>query len=304
MAAKKKTRKQKYTVLTAPRHVRLRWLKKARETRRKNYLAACRKLRKQKAASSLVVSPSASRAEYHSAAPSLGGEAPVGGGFTSYYKSHREAPVSTSGWAGWRPQQTNPELLVVSNPWNKAARLARRRMRRLGAKRPSVFVTNHKIRRNSSMRRRRRNFPVTAKIGGRKHTWKALVRKHGVKVAAKKWKKARKFHGYSKARILAKNRRRRRKNSWSGHRKAHGRAARKGWRKRRSTRKGSRRARRSRRSSRRADCRRARKGAVKYGGKFYAKSALRRKIGKRRLKALLHKRGRRANPRRRFRRKN
>jgi hypothetical protein len=52
------------------------------------------------------------------------------------------------------------------------------------------------------MRRRRRNYPITAKVGGRKHTWKKLVRKYGVKKATKMWRKGKRFHGYTKTRCM------------------------------------------------------------------------------------------------------
>jgi len=89
-------------------------------------------------------------------------------------------------------------------------------------------------------------------------------------------------------------RRRRSRNAWKGNRRGHRRAAIKGWRKRRhggKRRKYSKRRKGSRKGRRRVGGR-VFKGAIKYHGKFYRRKALKNKIGKRRLKALLKKRGR------------
>lgn len=187
-----------------------------------------------------------------------------------------------------RQRANNPELLVMSNPG---------RRRRSGRVSGSLHVRGRR-----AMRRRRRNLPLTVRIGGRKHTWRALVKKHGVKGARKYWRGKKKFHGYSRKRVAA-NRRRRRRNSWRGHRKGHRRAALKGWRRRR---KGGRRRRRasSRRRGGRRSSRRARRGSIRYGKRYYSRKALIRKLGKRRVRKLLKKRGRRVNfNRRRFRRR-
>lgn len=87
-------------------------------------------------------------------------------------------------------------------------------------------------------------------------------------------------------------RRRRSRNAWKGNRRGHRRAAIKGWRKRRHG--GKRRKYSKRRKGRKGRRKSGRvfKGAIKYHGKFYRRGALKNKIGKRRLKALLKKRGR------------
>lgn len=133
--------------------------------------------------------------------------------------------VSPVGWSH-RPLRSNPELLIVgANPMRRKRRMARKR---------------------------RRNSPVTVKIGRKKHTWKALVRKHGVTKASKLWKRGKKFHGYSRDRVILGRRRKGRKrrksrNSWRGNRRGHCRAAKKGWRKRRRRRKSSKRSRAAKR---------------------------------------------------------
>jgi hypothetical protein len=84
--------------------------------------------------------------------------------------------------------------------------------------------------------------------------------------------------------------RRRRRNYWKGNKAAHRKAARKGWRKR--SRKSSKRRKYSRKGKR---GRRVFKGAIKYRGRWYKRKTLINKIGKRRVRKMLKKRGRRAN---------
>jgi hypothetical protein len=113
------------------------------------------------------------------------------------------------------------------------------------------------------MRKKRRNFPVTGKLGGKKLTFRSFMKKvsgtRKQKLAA--WKKAPHFHGQTKDRIIMRNSRRRKKynrvrllrdrkgrflrrkasnrrvrrskarNDWPGHGKAHARVAREGWEK-------------------------------------------------------------------------
>jgi hypothetical protein len=185
--------------------------------------------------------------------------------------------------AGGRRVSKNPELLVMYNP--NGGRAA------AGAG-VEFNVRKHTVRRKAMRRRRRRNLPLTVRSGRRKHTYRALVRRVGVKRAAKMWRKAKKFHGYSKHRVSANKRRRRRSyNSWKGHKAGHRRAAKKGWRKRRRGRARRRSYSRRRKGSRKGACR-ARKGSIKYGKCYYSRAKLRRKIGKRRFKKLLKRRGR------------
>lgn len=140
------------------------------------------------------------------------------------------------------------------------------------------------------MRRKSKNMPLTVRVGGKRHTWKALTRRYGPMKAAKIWKKSKKLHGYSRTRVAANGRRRRARNYWKGNRKGHRIAARKGWAKRRGQ-KSYRKSASKRRSGRKSGSR-AFKGAIKYAGRFWRRKALSRKIGKKNLKALLKKRGR------------
>jgi hypothetical protein len=154
-------------------------------------------------------------------------------------------------------------------------------------------------------RRHRRNKPLTVRVGGKKYTWRGLVKRHGVKAALRKWRGKRKYHGWTKTRVAANPRRRRRRrsrNSWKGARRRHARAAKKGWRKRRGSRShrkyGKRRGRRCGRRTKRGRCvysRRSFKGAIKYGGKFYSRRTLVNKIGKKRLRKLYKRRGRKVS---------
>jgi len=98
-----------------------------------------------------------------------------------------------------------------------------------------------------AMRRRRRgrNLPLTVRIGGRKHTWRALVKRYGVRGAKRKWRsKKKKYHGRHPydawwedrdrrrrkyVRRWARRGRRRRCNAWRGQSRRHARAARKSW---------------------------------------------------------------------------
>ena len=138
------------------------------------------------------------------------------------------------------------------------------------------------------MRRRRRkasNKPLTVRLGGRRHTWRALSRKYGPMKAKKLWRRAKKYHGYSRTRVH-NGKRRRARNSWKGHKRAHRKAARKGWRRR----------------GRKYSSRR-RKGVRKfrYRGKLYSPAALSKKIGKTKYKKFAKRRGRRGKGRRSFR---
>jgi hypothetical protein len=122
------------------------------------------------------------------------------------------------------------------------------------------FTVKH---RRNEMRKRRRV---------RKGSYRALVKRLGVKKASCLWRKSKR-----------KGSRRRRRNSWKGHRKAHARAARKGWRSRRRGRKS--RGRRRSRKSRSKYCRnKTRKGSYR---------ALVRKLGVKKAVKVWRKRKRR-----------
>lgn len=170
--------------------------------------------------------------------------------------------VAVSGGRRSRTRARNPELLVVTNPGGRRAKMRRRNGRRRKA----------------------------VRVGGKRLTWKGLVRRFGVKAAAKKWRGAK----------AANPRRRRRRNTWFGQPRRHARAARKGWRRRRGARGRRRYGRRRRSGCRRRTSRRRCvyakrpfKGAVKYHGKFYSRRTLINKIGKKRLRKLFKRRGRR-----------
>lgn len=119
-------------------------------------------------------------------------------------EDEQEEPVH--GPAVWlahsrRRRAANPELLLVGNnpgvrryirEWtrNKGGRNVRRRRRH--------------------NRRHGRNLPLTIKSGGRRHTFRALVKKYGVKGALKHWRGKKKYHGYVRRGRIAANRRHRR----------------------------------------------------------------------------------------------
>jgi hypothetical protein len=96
-----------------------------------------------------------------------------------------------------RARAANPELLLVgNNPGygrraNKGGRQVRRRR----------------------SRRKGRNLPLTIRTGGRRHTFRALVKRYGVTGASKLWRRKKKFHGYTKKRVSANRGRRRRSRS-------------------------------------------------------------------------------------------
>jgi hypothetical protein len=166
-------------VATAPRRIRLKWLKKAQAARK--YYAKCRK----RYGVHLKHQPGSHHMGFTS------GPGPI---IPPPVSSSIPPPVASplSDYAD-REISTNPELLVMMNP---------------GRRHFSRGVGSLSIRhRRHNMRRRRRNYPITAKVGGRKHTWKKLVRKFGVKRAAKLWRKGKRYHGYTKTRCMNRGRR-------------------------------------------------------------------------------------------------
>jgi len=194
-----------------------------------------------------------------------------------------ERNIVRVGGGSRRLRGKNPELLVMYNPDGSPSSAVP------GAE---LNVRQHRTRRGAMRRRRRgRNLPLTVRIGGRKHTWRALVKRYGVRGAKRKWRGKKKYHGYSRTRVHnRRGRRRRRYNSWRGQRRRHARAARKGWR-RRSRKYARRRGRRGRRRG--GHCgRRRRSRCVRYRGRLISTKTLVRKIGKKRAKRLLKRRGR------------
>ena len=173
--------------------------------------------------------------------------------------------LSAEDYAGYRPERsveeyagvpkaTNPELMLVHNPVPRS---------HLGY---SLSVRH----RRTTMRRRSGKKAV--RVGGKRRTWKGLVRKFGVKKAARIWRSSKKIGGKKRR----SSRRRRARNSWKGHKRAHARAARKGWRKRRhrGSRRKSRRGKRCRKGSYRAL---VRKFGVKKASKKWRKSRCKRR---------------------------
>jgi hypothetical protein len=311
---------RKWTVATAPRRVRLQWLKKAQKMRR--YYARCRA--KLGIPKHRAVPLTTRHTEYTiprrsslttTAAPTLTA--------ADLWEGPDEKPVH--GPANWL-RKTNSGMSEKVQPGARVSfvdhdgkiRTGRAVMRsssggwvlnmggrygtpavvddssitrvssRPRAKNPELLVVSNNPQRRKSTMRRRKSTP-----------WSRLVKKYGVKGAKKHYHKG-----------GGGGRRRRRRNSWRGHRAGHRRAALKGWRKRRrggrkarGHRRGHRRGRRGGRRSRKSSSRPF-KGAVKYQGRYWRKKTLKNKIGKRRLARLLTKRGRRSNRRRRFRRRN
>ena len=328
---KMKKRRSKWNVRTAPRRVRMMWLKKAQRARK--YYARCRSRlglgRKSKpivlrgprtpysppplTSSDTWEGPELARSVEQTFGPSNWLRKPNPSGLSSSVspgarvtfvdydgKLRTGRAVMRSSSGGWvlnmGGRYGTPAVVDDSNITKVSSPRSRARNPEL------LVVSNNPVskRRNSSMRRRRRKHAAARKYP--KGMWKKLVKKYGVKGAK------RHVAGGGGGR----RRRRRRRNSWHGHRRGHAIAARKGWRHRRRRGKHARRrgrkargrrrgGRRSRRSSSRSF-----KGAIKWGGRFWSRAKLKRKIGKRRLSKLLKKRGRRNNPgrRRRFRRRN
>ena len=170
--------RSKWTVANAPRRVRLKWLRQAQKAKR--YYARCRRKY---------------GVELHRAA---------GGGHLSFARPGPVIPPpvlppSTSAWPPGqqqtfvsREQEENPELLMYTNPQREYF---------------SGGVGTMRLKRRSARRcRRGRNLPVTARVGSRKHTWRSLVKRLGVKKAARAWRSGKRFHGYTKTRCM--NRRR------------------------------------------------------------------------------------------------
>jgi hypothetical protein len=106
---------------------------------------------------------------------------------------------------------TNPELLIVRNRFRSACRNPSR-----------VKLVIKRRRRADTMRRRRRRHRKcysrgikTIRIGGRKRSWRSLVKQFGVKGAKKRWRGKKKYCG----RCAAK----RRKHCPKGRRRTHSR---------------------------------------------------------------------------------
>jgi hypothetical protein len=98
-----------------------------------------------------------------------------------------------------RRKAANPELLLVGNNPGIGREI------RMWAKNKG----------GSNVRRRRRkgrNMPLTVRLGGRRHTFRALVKKFGVKGALKKWRGKKKFHGYKRRGRVYNRRKRRSRN--------------------------------------------------------------------------------------------
>lgn len=81
-----------------------------------------------------------------------------------------------------------------------------------------VVTSNPRERSGTMRRRRRRNGKITAMIGGKRRSWRGLVRKWGFKGASKRWRKAKKYHGgvavCSGGRRRRKKSRGRRRSTW------------------------------------------------------------------------------------------
>lgn len=84
----------------------------------------------------------------------------------------------------------NPELLVWRNPGRRSSGLGASGL--LVKRRKSKMRKRRKSRRS---RRRSRNGKMYIKVGGKKLTWRGVVRKYGIKKGARRWKKSSKFHG-------------------------------------------------------------------------------------------------------------
>ena len=198
LTRKRASNRSRYTVATAPRRVRMKWLKKAQAARK--YYARCRKkygvhLQHQAGSHHLGFSCGSS------------GPGPV---IPPVSQATVPPPPPVPEYASSRMEGHNPELLIYSNPGRRyfyhgvgSMKVLRRSVSR------GRGVKRHRRTNMRRRHRRSRNYPVTASVGGRKHTWKSLVKKLGVKKAAKAWRKGKRYHGYTKTRCMNRRHKRR-----------------------------------------------------------------------------------------------
>ena len=197
----------KYTPMNAPTRVRRMWAHRAHVSHRKNLrknLTACQSMLSDMADSAALPrhrNPFTRRGYEATIKKNEHGEYVVkfwkdgkwlGEGPTYYADDKKDAQDTAKFQLARynemdRETSRNPELLVWRNPG--------RRRSGLSASWLVVKRRKTKMRRRRKHRRKSRNGRITIKVGGRRIGWKAAVKKFGgVKAAAKRWRKAKKFH--------------------------------------------------------------------------------------------------------------
>jgi hypothetical protein len=179
-----------------------------------------------------------------SAMPANGFERPTAANYSTWI------PEFSSYYS--RVAANNPELLTVDNPGGRRRRSRYNAYNKGGA----TVARRRRTRRRSSRRRSRsRNKPMTVRHGKRLLTYRALVKKYGVRKGGSVWRKGKKHHGRARRSVTP-------------------------WRRKRSRRKAAnpRRRRRTKRRSRR----RARNTALKvaFRGQKVTKGTLRKRMGR------------------------
>lgn len=240
-------RRKKYTVATAPRSLRLKWLKKAQ--RKRKYLARCR--------SQLGLGSQYTRKSYPTPRHTVAFRPPTYRTKTRSWKSPWGTAVRVEPHLITPRYVAGHEDLPTMNPQRHSSQVrAGDRVTVVGEN--GKLVTGRAVMPSSSG-------GWVINTGGR----------YGSPLIADESNITRVSSGRTRARnpelLVVSNpaqprrrksamRRRRRRNSWKGNRRGHRIAALKGWRKRRHSRKGSRRAsRRSRKGSRRRGSRRSKR---------------------------------------------
>lgn len=114
---------------------------------------------------------------------------------STYYTDDKKDALGTAEHVVRQYQQRemarNPELLVWRNPGRRSSGLEASGL--LVKRRKSKMRKRRKSRRS---RRRARNGKMYIKVGGKRLSWRGVVKKYGgVKKAARKWRSSKKFHG-------------------------------------------------------------------------------------------------------------
>lgn len=196
----------KYTPLNAPKRVRRMWAHRAHQSHRKNLrknLTACQGMLQDMVDSAAAHSRNpVTKDGYSYSLKKVDGEYIVRfhkdgkwlGEGPTYYTDDKQDALGTAEHMLQQYRQRevarNPELLVWRNPGRRSTGLS---VRGLSVKRRKSKM--RKRRKKSRSRRRARNGKMYIKVGGKKLTWRGVVRKYGIKKGARRWKKSSKFHG-------------------------------------------------------------------------------------------------------------
>jgi hypothetical protein len=190
LSPKRAANPRRYTVVTAPRRVRLKWLRKAIAA--KKYYARCR----HKYGVQLHRSAGAGHLSFTTGS----GVGPV--------IPPPSAPVAGPSYLDTGAVATNPELLVYTNPgslsFNKRRRSRRRNypitVKNIGGHRHTwkALVRKVGVTKAAKMWRSGKHFHGYTKTrcanrgrcgSGKASRYRALVRRHGMKIAARMWRK-------------------------------------------------------------------------------------------------------------------